>query len=222
MFNLATKYSFHLHKDSAKSLELYMLLMTLETYVNGAIIEMSRMERVRKSINKKMGTVRDSNYTWKKDFMLTYLHCDTHFFFICIDKCYKLINQLSVELGDKNIKQLYDKLKLIFDIDTIRNHLEHIDERCLGYLSPKDKRKNIKSHISDLGNFWANDFSFNNKRFPSGKKELKELKDIYKELVNILHNDYASKDPNFIQRINSERRIKLIERTLKKSGLYSI
>lgn len=221
MFDLSTKYCFHLNKNSKKSLELFLLLHTIEKYVNGAIIEMSRLEKTRQNIIKKLSALRNPEYirSRKKDFQLTYLGCDTHFFFICIDKCYKLLNQLSIELEDKNIKKLGVRLNKVFDIATVRNHLEHIEDRCRGYISLKDKNKNKKTNIQDFGNFIGNDFSFHNKKFPSDKKSLEELKNIYQDLINILHNNYASKDSNFIEKIKAEERIKLIQKTLRKNGL---
>lgn len=219
MYDLATKYCFHLDKDNTKSLELFLLLHSLEKYVNGAIIEMNRLEKTRKNITKRLSNLRQNIDTpRKKDFQLTYLACDTHFFFICIDKCYKLITQLSLELNDNEIKKLKTKLNKVFDIATIRNHLEHIEDRCKGYLSIKDKKQNIKKHISDFGNFAGDDFSFNNKKYPSGKKSLEELKNIYLDLIKIL-DDRARKDPKFVEKIKMEERNKLIMKALKKAGL---
>ena len=146
MFDLAIKYCFHLNKDNTKNLELFFLLFSLEKYVNGAIIEMGRLEKIRKNITKRLLTLReDTSRLRGKDFQLTYLACDTHFYFICIDKCYKLIFQLSLELDDKEIKKLKIRLNKVFDIATVRNHLEHIEDRCRGYLNLKDKKKNIKN-----------------------------------------------------------------------------
>ena len=88
--------------------------------------------------------------------------------------------KLSEELNEKNIKNLEEKIYKNFDIKDIRGHLEHIDERCVGYFSLEDVRKKIKKPIPpDFGNFAGDDFSFNNKKYPSGKKNLEELKNIY-------------------------------------------
>ncbi|PIZ65982.1 hypothetical protein CO051_06545 [Candidatus Roizmanbacteria bacterium CG_4_9_14_0_2_um_filter_39_13] len=221
MFDLATKYCFHLDKDNTKSLELFLLLHSLEKYINGAIIEINRLEKTRKNITKKLSKLRRNiDAPRKKDFQLTYLACDTHFYFICIDKCYKLIAQLSLELGDNEIQKLKTKLNKVFDIATIRNHLEHIEDRCRGYLNLKDKKQNIKKPISDFGNFVGDDFSFNNQKYPSGKKSLEELKNIYLELIKIL-NKRARKDPRFVEKIEMEERNKLIMKALKKVGLIS-
>lgn len=224
MFDIATKYCFHLDKDNAKSSELYLLLLFLERYVNGAIIEMNRLEKTRRDIDKGLLSLRNMETYQKprnKNFQLTYLSCDTHFFFICIDKCYKLITQFSLELNDVEIEKLKTRLNKIFDIVLIRNHFEHIEDRCKGYLSRKDKTKNRQKHISDFGNFIGDDFSFNNKKFQTNRKSLKELKDIYQDLIKILHNKYASRDPGFIERIAQEKRFKLIQKTLKKAGLIN-
>lgn len=218
MFDLATKYSFILHKDSKRNLELSLMLYTLEKYVNGAIIEMNRLERTRRNIHRKLSNLnRDINTPYVKDYYLTYLTCDTHFYFICIDKCYKLIAQLSQELNDKDIEELKMKIDKIFDITAIRNHLEHIEDRSRGFLNLKDKEKNIKKHISDFGNFVGDHFSFHNQKFPSGKKSLEQLKNIYVDLLKILDNR-ARRDPEFIKQIERDEQINLIRKALKKAG----
>lgn len=219
MYDLSTKYCFHLDKDNAKSLELFLLLHSFEKYVNGAIIEINRLEKTRKNITEKLLNLRqDIGAPRKKDFQLTYLACDTHFFFICIDKCYKLLNQLSIELNDKNIKKLRIRLDKFFDLRIIRNHLEHIEQRCVGYANKKDEKKKIKKPIPDFGNFVGDDFSFNNKKFPSGKKSLEELKNIYLDLIKIL-DAKARKDPKFVEKIKMEERNRLIMKALKKARL---
>ena len=216
MFDLATKYCFSLDKDSQNSMNYFLLLSNLEKSVNGAIIEMRRLDRVRKEIltrinDRKMGR---NNY-------LTYLANDTHFYFICIDNVFVLLSRLGSELNDSDIKKLAKKLGTAFDIRTVRNHLEHIDARCLGFLTQKDEKNRVSKPISDFGNFVNDNFSFNNKQFPSGKVGLVELKNIYKELLGILKNKYASKDPHFQWQEESEKRYKAIMKILKKSGVLN-
>lgn len=221
MFDLATKYTFHLDKNSQKSMELYLLLSTLETYVNGSTLEMKRLEKVRKNMAKEFGILRNGkqlNFNKRKNDFI-YLACDTHFFFLCIDKCYKLIGQLAIELSDTDVEKLKVKVDTLFDITTIRNHLEHIEQRCVGYINPHDERNKIKTHILDFGNFVGDNFSFNGKKFPSNRKSLEELKQVYKDLVKILHHKYALKDPNFVQKIVRDKRDKLLFKNLKKAGL---
>ncbi len=221
MFDLATKYTFHLDKNTEKSMELYLLLSTFERYVNGAIIEMKRLDKIRENIAKEFALLRSGKFgnRSRNNFNLTYLACDTHFFFLCIDKCHKLIEQLAIELNDPDIKKLKIKLDAIFDISTIRNHLEHIEQRCIGYQNLPDEQKKIKKPIYDFGNFIGDSFSFNNKKFPSNKKSLEELKQIYKDLIKILHNKYAIKDPQFFQNLERDKRLKIIQKTLKKAWL---
>lgn len=216
MFDLASNYDFSWDKDSKKSFRCFLLLINLEKYVNGAIIEMRRLNRVRKAISKKVGGRRLG-----KDNHLTYLAIDTHFYFICIHKVYVLLYRLGKELDDSDIKKLAEKLEKTFDIRTVRHHLEHIDARCLGFLSRNDEKKEISRHIPDFGNFINDNFSFNGKQFPSGKAGLIELKNIYKELLRILKSKYASKDPHFVWREESEKRRKAIMKALKKAGLLN-
>lgn len=219
MFDLATKYCFYLDSDSKKSMRLFLLLYEIENYVNGAIIQMNRLERHRSCIKKMLTSFKKFQQIKRNNFRSTYLACDTHYFFICIDKIYKLLNNLSKELNDKDIKRLRTRLNKIFNISTIRNHLEHIEDRCIGYLSLHDKKQNIQKQISDFGNFTGDDFSFNNRKYPSNKKSLKEVKKIYKELIDILHNKYASKNPHFVRRQDVEREHEMIMKSLKKAGL---
>jgi hypothetical protein len=141
----------------------------------------------------------------RKDFRLTYLGCDTHFFFICIDKCYKLIAQFSEELHDNEIRKLETELKGVFDT-TIRNHLEHIDERCMGV---KDKKQEMRRPIGDFGNFVGDNFSFDGKEYRSDKKSLEKLENIYLRLVKIL-DDRARKDPEFVKEMKNRERNELV------------
>lgn len=218
MFDLATKYCFYLDSDPSKNMELFLLLCNLEKYVNGAIIEMHRIEKTRNNIDKRLLDMAKTSTFKKGIFSLTFLSCDTHFYFICIDKCYKLIKRLSSELDDQEIKKLKTKLDKVFNITTIRNHLEHVEDRCKGYLSKQDKSENIKKPINDFGNFVGDDFSFNNKIYPINKDSLEELKNIYLDLIVIIDKK-ARKNPNFVERTEAEGLSKLLMKRIKKMGL---
>lgn len=236
MYDLAGRYCFHLDQDGTKDGELFLLLLSLEDYVNGAIIEMSRLERTRRRLaeewrartlarelreRRRLAGEQDLGQNMRtprkrqKKFQLTYLHCDTHFFFICIDKCWKLINQLSQELNDKEIGELAAELDEVFDITTIRNHLEHIDDRCEGYLNIKDRDRHMKKPISDFGNFVGDSFSFNGKEFRSDRRSLEKLEKIYLGLIGIL-DDRARKDPEFVKEMEMEESNELIMKAWKK------
>ncbi|KKS61713.1 MAG: hypothetical protein UV28_C0028G0003 [Candidatus Collierbacteria bacterium GW2011_GWE2_42_48] len=216
MFDLATNYCFSLDKDPQKGMKYFLLLHNLEKSVNGAIIEMRRLNRTRKTLLKEINDrkIRRNNN-------LTYLANDTYFYFICVDKVYTLLSRLASELNDPDIKNLGIKLVKTFDIKTVRNHLEHIDARCLGFLSKDDEKSKVSKPITDFGNFINDNFSFNSKQFPSGKTGLTELKNIYKELIVILKRKYANKDPHFVWREQFKKRYKAIMKTLKKSGVLN-
>jgi hypothetical protein len=227
MYDLAGRYCFHLDQDDTKDRELFLLLFSLENYVNGAIIEMNRLERIRRNLANESRTRRKlareldlgqsigTPSKKEKKFQLTYLYCDTHFFFICIDKCYKLITQFSLKLDDNEIRKLETELRGVFDITTIRNHLEHIEDRCSNYLSIEDKKQNIKKPISDFGNFIGDNFSFNGKEYRSDRRSLEKLEDIYLKLIEIL-DDRARKDPEFVKEMEMEESNELIMKALKK------
>lgn len=220
MFNLASKYSFSLDKNTEKVIQLFLLLYNLEKYVNGAIIQMSRLDRTRKVIRKDIQ--QPLKVKGKRDFQLTYLANDTHFYFICIDKVHKLLSRLSDELNDADIKNLAVKLEKYFDIKTIRGHLEHIDARCLGFISKRDEKKKIKKPISDFGNFFDENFSFDGKKFPSDIGSMSELKKAYVDLIEVINKKYASQDPNFIRRQQSEDVYKKIMQKLRKAGFLKV
>ncbi len=217
MFDLASKYILYLDKDKDKNLKFCFLLLTLERYVNGAIIEMNRIERMRKRIYKEFNKLTDrenyNKYIRKRDFRINYLACDTHFYFICIDKIYKLIGKFGKELDNINIKILKTRINKIFDIQLVRGHLEHIENRCMGYLS---KRKKIQTNIYDFGNFTEDSFSFNNKEFPCSRESLEDIKDIYRDLIKIIHDECARNHPLFLERIEQEKRDKMIEKLINK------
>lgn len=219
MYDLARKYCFCLHSNPERSRKAFLLLSELENYVNGAIMQTARLERTRKDIVKKlrkeMKSTRDGNYTFKsrkKDFSLVKLHCDYHFYFICIGQINKFLKRLYEELNDPNLERVYSKFEGTFNKD-IRNDLEHLDERAIG-----KKRKQDIGHISDFGNFPGDRFSFNGKEFPVNKEKLKELTQIYEEIIDVLYKNYGSKDPHFLWMEQSERQGKLLFRHLRKRG----
>lgn len=215
MFDLVSNYCFSLDEDTKKSVKYFLLLSNLENNVNGAIIEMRRLNRARKAILKRIKERKVG-----KDNSVTYLANDTHFYFICIDKVFILLSRLATELNDSDIKRLAEKLGKTFDIRTVRNHLEHIDARCLGFLSKKDEKNKVEKHIFDFGNFIGENFSFNRKTFPSSRGSLVELKKIYSDLIKILNRKYASQDRGYVRRQNSEKVYKIIMQNLKKANWF--
>lgn len=217
MFDSISKYCLYLDQDHKKSLRLFRLLYNIENYTNGAILEIRRLEKHRSQIRKffKKGIFFREN-----KFLLTYLALDTHFFFICIDKICKLLHNLYEETNDKEVKKLETQINKIFDITTIRNHLEHIEDRCIGYISKSDKKRKKQTTINDFGNFIGDDFSFHNKKFPSSKKSLEEIKNIYKSLIKIT-DKRCKKNPDFIKRQEINKEHKKRTNSLRKAGLLS-
>jgi len=220
MYNLANKYCFCLDSDPQNAQKAFLLLFELENYINGAIIQAARIERTRRSIDKKfkreMDSIKDYRYdqrSIKKDFSLTRLYCDYHFYFICIGQINKLLKRLCEVLGDHDLEHIYTKFGKQFDKD-IRNNLEHIDQRAIG----KKFRRDI-GHISDFGNLPGDRFSFNGKEYPVNKEKLNELRQIYHEIIKVLYKNYGSKDTFFMLQEQRERQSEVIFQQLKKYGL---
>ena len=224
MFDVASKYGSYLDRTNRKrNLRLFILLLNLEKYVNGAKIQARRLNRVRRAINRNLQRIARENTMRnmkKKDHSLTYLVVDTHSFFVFVDKVRKLLWAIAEELNDVSIRALVERLDTIIDINKVRNHLEHIDERCLGFLNLSDRKKGSRKHISDFGNFAGDNFSFNGQQFPSGTKIMRVLNTIYTDLICILEKEYAKKDPLFVLRQRQEETHKEVMEMLRKGGLF--
>ncbi len=215
MYDIAGKYIFCFHDDPKIDAEASLLLVVLETYINGAIIQLNRLNRTRKTIDYNLKELISSRSIGriKKDFNLTRLHCDYHFYFICIGQIHKLIETIGEVLEDQGIKKVLAKFDREFPIE-IRDHLEHIHERAQG----KKYKKDI-GHISDFGNFVGNGFTFAGKSYTVDAKSLTNLKLIYKELINVITTNYASKDSNFIWREQSDEFYAKLRKKMKREGI---
>jgi hypothetical protein len=210
MYNLAGKYIHCLGKDQRISRQAFMLLNQLETFVNGAIMQANRLMRTRKSIDDELRNGKWPRPLGKRDFKLSRLRLDYHFYFICIGQIHRLLKRLGEILNDIDLKKVLVKLENKFPKE-IRNDLEHIDERAVD-----KKHKNQIRHITDFGNFPGDSFSFDGKEYTVNKESVRELKLIYEEVIYTLNNNYASKDPNFAWREQSEKQIKRILSYIKR------
>jgi hypothetical protein len=220
MYDLAHNYCFCLGRDRERNQKSFLLLLELENYVNGAIMQTMRVIRYRKAMDKRlreeMDSVRQAGHfhkSSKKDFSLTKLHCDYHFYFICVGQIGKLLKRLCEVLEDPDLEKIHTKFEDRFDKD-VRDSLEHIDERAIGVRKGKEI-----GHICDFGNFPGDRFSFDGKEYPVNRQSLRELEGIYEEIINVLHKNYGSEDPGFIDREQSERRAKRLLHQLKRQGL---
>lgn len=205
------------HPNGQKAI---LLLLELESYFNGAAVQTARLERTRKTINNNMRELREARKQGKdihkkfdKDFSGK-LHRDYHFYFTCIGQINKLLKRLCEVLDDNDFKTVHKDFKGKFGTAiTIRDDLEHIDERALG-----KRKKEYIGHIADFGNFVGDSFTFHGRMFPVNKEKLKELDQIYKKIINVLYKNYGSKDPHFIRMEQTERQVKEIIRDPKKQG----
>ena len=107
MFNLATQYSQVFDDSKAKA---SILLVMMELYVNGAIIQEQRFRAAYKKPNSSK------------------LNLDIHFYLICIGMVKKIFTRLKNLLTNKKVDDLYLEYNKLHN-NAIRNHYEHMDEK---------------------------------------------------------------------------------------------
>ena len=206
MFSQASKF-FLVLKPEYNSL----LLSHFEKYVNGAVSQVQRVERIKKVLSRE----RNTQNLGKR---LNRLFLDAHFYFICIGHIDRSLKKLGDNLRNQKLKDIYAQFKKDFDKE-IRDDLEHLDERILGKRRGKPVSPAVKkSWYKDLVNFWGDQLSFGGNRYPVNRTAIKKLTTIYKDVVSVIRKDYALKDPNFVRMENTFQHIKFIKRTLKTTS----
>jgi len=228
MYKLAWKY-FGYIESKPNNRRASLILYHLEHYINGAIMQSARIRRTRKVIDnrlrkefKEIESVKITPYTFKskrKDFSLLRLYCDYHFYFDCIGQIKKLLKSLSEELQSFELDKIHTKFVKMFGRDVgLRNDLEHIDERAIAMKHGKSIEP-----ISDWGNFAGEYFSFAGREHAVNKQQLEKLTQTYEEIIDVLHKNYASKNPGFVYREQMEqqrsKQSKSLSRYLKKAGV---
>lgn len=219
MYYQAIKYCFCLSNDPKEAHRNFLLLYSLENYINGAIIQTNRIVRTRKAVwdrfHNIMQQAREGQPILtrpKQDYSSTRLYCDLHFYFTCIGQIHKIMHRLCEMLNDQNLRKVYDKFKQSFPKD-IRDNLEHLDERAIG----QEKGHPIDITNFDFGNFPGDRFSFGEGEYAVNKETLKTLKDIYQEILDIIYSDYGMKNNDFVLHENMERQHKTTNKLVKRA-----
>lgn len=151
-----------------RSFEASAVFLTLERYVNGAMIQWNRIQADKRAL---LGPGPGVDQT----LMLT-LFLDIHFYFICYDKAQNLLEHLSKTDGDPQLDNLWKTLKPKFKpFNDARNHFEHIESR-------------IERNLSDLGNLENDTFTFGGERFDICASGVQILTDAYEQVVAILRS----------------------------------
>lgn len=208
MFNIASKYF-----SIFDNIQIYILLSLIEEYVNGAELQIRRIDRTRNIIRKSVKDFQNTSWTIHRN-RHQRIFCDAHFYFICIGQISKCLERLCRELNNKKLHRVNSIFNKEFSRE-IRNDLEHIDSRAVG--KKKKGRKEIDIGIvQDFKNFIGEYLSFNGKRYPVNKESLNKLKSIYKELIKIINEEYAFKDINFVNRVRTEKYIEKITIAVQK------
>ena len=206
VFDRASKYAFVLDFQS------FLLLHLIEEYVNGAELQIHRIDRTRGVIRRSLA----GREFFEQTGIATHnrrnrrLFHDTHFYFICIGQVSKSFKQLCERLRNPRLKKLRERLDREFSRE-IRNDLEHLDERAVG------KKRGVDiGFIRDFKNFSDDKLTFNGKSYPVNRASLNNLKSIYKELVRIVHEDYAMWDPKFVEREQRDRHTQKLNKAARK------
>ena len=211
MFDLASKYHFVFG-----DLQVDLLLMLIEEYINAAELQMSRIERTRKVVRNTLKSTKDiAHMNWK-----TYrkrhikIFSDAHFYFICIGQVSKCLKRLCGLLNNRRLAEIYSELQKTFSQE-IRNDLEHIDARAVG-LKKKGRKEVFIGPIKDFRNFSNDNLTFNGKAYGVNKESLNRLKQIYRKIISVIHEDYALKDLPFVRAIKREKEIEKIKKIAQR------
>jgi hypothetical protein len=205
MFNKITDYYW------VVPFKVVPLFQQLEHFVNAAELQTQRIDRVKKLISKNVGRLHNYSFDLHKIHFIK-LFSDAHFYFICIGQIHRLLEQINLELNNSSMNTLKGKFNSLFSKE-IRDHLEHIDERALGKMKGKSVTPAMKKKwMSDFLNFSGNKLTFGGVGYEISNDRLEELKEIYKEFISIIHNDYAMKNENFIEQQLGLRRMKKLKK----------
>ena len=109
MFDLASQYSRVFDCSKAKA---GILLIMMELYVNGAIVQEQRFRTAYKKQNSSK------------------INLDIHFNLICIGMVNKIFKRLKSLLTNNKVDALYLEFNKLLN-STIRNHYEHMDEKIV-------------------------------------------------------------------------------------------
>jgi hypothetical protein len=217
MFDLASKYTFIFD-----NIQTYLLLSLVEEYVNGAEIQIRRIDRNRRAILKTLQSQLHFERTKPRTFWnhQKKIFHDAHFYFICIGQISKCLEKLCSRLNNPKLHKISSNFNKEFSRE-IRNDLEHIASRAIG--KKKKGRKEVDiGLVRDFKNFSGDNLTFNGKSYPVNKKELNKIKAIYRKTIEVIHEDYALKDVNFLNRLVTERHIKIITKAIQKEYLKHI
>lgn len=216
MLDQASKYIFVIG-----DIQSYLLLSLIEEYVNSAELQIRRIDRTRNAIRKSL----DSDGAFEHTKLVTHfrrqrrLFHDAHFYFICIGQVNKSLGRLCKRLDNTRLKTMRTTFSKEFSQE-IRNDLEHIDARAVGKKKKGSREVDIR-FVQDFKNFAGENLTFNGKSYAVNKASLNRLKSIYRQIIRIIHEDYALKHANFVGNLIRDRQIaKVTKAALKEYENY--
>lgn len=105
------------------------LFFYLEIYVNQCVVQMQRVNQDQ----TEMQYACDNTELYSVDKRVAFgkYGCDIHFYIISMDKVFKLARRLADHLNDDGLKGIITKYEQSEAIRSLRNSLEHMDERIV-------------------------------------------------------------------------------------------
>lgn len=176
-----------------KNRSIFLLLYNIEKYVNGAILQAQRVNQERRVHFKKYLGLKLAFFRRREKIFL-----DAHFYFVCVGQIEKNLKRLKNQLMNNKLNKIYQEFQINFD-SAIRNDLEHIDARAVGKakLEKEVDEKTKGQWMRDFVNFQGDKLSFGGKQYTINNESIKKLKNIYKNIISVIREDYALKDENF-------------------------
>jgi len=219
MLDLAHKYIFVLKPLSLAAKDTfagYLLLAKLEEFVNGALEQIKRVERARRSMRASV----DREQPKFPKAALARLFMDAHFYFICVGQVNKFLGQLCRFLKNAKLYKVHHDFRQEFSQE-IRDHLEHLDERVVGRIrkgrgSKDADPKVVAAWKQDFVNFAGDKLSFGGKQYPVNAGAAKKLRGFHMQVIEIIREDYALKDRRFVEDEMRGKHLRKIMRQARK------
>lgn len=204
MLQLATKYI------RVLDWQQWLLLELVEQFVNGSLIQIGRIERSERTMKANLHAHRSPDpATSTRRFL------DAHFYFICIGLVNKCLRRLCGILNNAELTKIQAAFENEFKQE-IRNDLEHLDERAVGKKLGKDvDAAEVRKWMGDFVGFKNDKLSFGGKPYPVNKATAQRLRELYGQVIAVIHEGYAAKDANFVEQEAQEEIIRRATRRVR-------
>ncbi len=156
------------------SSEASIAALTLEKYVNGAIIQWNRIEEIKQTIVREILHKPDPRID---RLLMQRLYLEVYFYFLCYDKARNHMRHFIKADGDPELENLWESLKFTFRLSSDSlSRLEFIEDRL-----PSE-------HLFDIGTLENDTFTLAGKHFDISAKGLRLLTNAYEKAIETLRS----------------------------------